>query len=103
MLQLRGEEVLLSDQLLETISLEAQLRVHLRKPPIDLSITHKFGHLKAKHDVGESRHATPHDNVARWWITGASEVAAETCDFDDVRGKGLFCGTSLGSIWNEMI
>src|SRR6266566_2864120 len=35
LLQLRGEEVLLSDQLLETISVEAQLRIHLRKPPID--------------------------------------------------------------------
>jgi hypothetical protein len=35
LLQLRGEEVLLSDQLLEAISVEAQLRVHLGKPPID--------------------------------------------------------------------
>ena len=34
LLQLRGEEVLLSDQLLETISVEAQLHLHLRKPPI---------------------------------------------------------------------
>src|SRR5260370_22048215 len=34
LLQLRGEEVLLSDQLLEAISLEAQLHLHLRKPPI---------------------------------------------------------------------
>jgi hypothetical protein len=30
-----GEEVLLSERVLEAISLEAQLRVHLRKPPID--------------------------------------------------------------------
>src|SRR2546425_9274145 len=29
-----GEEVLLSDQLLEAISLEAQLHLHLGKPPI---------------------------------------------------------------------
>jgi hypothetical protein len=35
LLQLQGEQVLLSDQLLETVSVEAQLRVHLRKPPID--------------------------------------------------------------------
>ena len=35
LLQLRGEEVLLSDQLLEAISVEAQLRLHLGKPPID--------------------------------------------------------------------
>jgi hypothetical protein len=35
LLQLRGEEVLLSDQLLETILVEAQIRIHLRKPPID--------------------------------------------------------------------
>src|SRR6266581_3517653 len=34
LLQLRGEEVLLSDQLLEAISLEAQLHLHLGKPPI---------------------------------------------------------------------
>src|ERR1051326_4954840 len=34
LLQLKGEEVLLSDQLLETISIEAQLRLHLGKPPI---------------------------------------------------------------------
>ena len=34
LLQLRGEEVLLSDALLEAISVEAQLRLHLRKPPI---------------------------------------------------------------------
>ena len=35
LLQLRGEEVLLSDELLEAISLEAQLHLHLRRPPID--------------------------------------------------------------------
>jgi hypothetical protein len=35
LLQLRGEEVLLSDQLLEAISVEAQLRVHLGKAPIE--------------------------------------------------------------------
>src|SRR5436190_1792299 len=35
LLQLRGEEVLLSDQLLEAISLEAQLHLHLGRPPID--------------------------------------------------------------------
>src|SRR5207244_9582559 len=35
LLQLRGEEVLLSDELLEAISIEAQLHLHLRKPPID--------------------------------------------------------------------
>jgi len=35
LLQLRGEEVLLSDELLEVISLEAQLHLHLRRPPID--------------------------------------------------------------------
>jgi hypothetical protein len=35
LLQLRGQEVLLSDQLVEAISVEAQLRVQLRKPPID--------------------------------------------------------------------
>jgi len=35
LLQLRGEEVLLADRLLEAISIEAQMRRHLRKPPID--------------------------------------------------------------------
>ena len=35
LLQLRGEEVLLSDQLLEAISIEAQLHLHLGRPPID--------------------------------------------------------------------
>jgi hypothetical protein len=34
LLQLRGDEVLLSDQLLDTISAEAQLHVQLGKPPI---------------------------------------------------------------------
>jgi hypothetical protein len=34
LLQLRGEEVLLSDQLLEAISVEGQLHLHLRKPAI---------------------------------------------------------------------
>ena len=32
LLQLKGEEVLLSDKLLETISVEAQVRLHLGKP-----------------------------------------------------------------------
>lgn len=35
LLQLRGEEVLLSAQLLDAVSLEAQLHIHLGKPPID--------------------------------------------------------------------
>jgi hypothetical protein len=35
LLQLRGEEVLLSDKILEAVSVEAQLRVRLGKPPID--------------------------------------------------------------------
>jgi len=34
LLQLRGDEVLLSDQMLETISLEAQRRLQLGRPPI---------------------------------------------------------------------
>ena len=34
LLQLKGEQVLLSDQLLEVISVEAQVRLHLGKPPI---------------------------------------------------------------------
>src|SRR5215469_12492717 len=34
LLQLRGEEVLLSDALLETISLEAQTHLRLGRPPI---------------------------------------------------------------------
>src|SRR6266850_5097106 len=35
LLQLWGEEVLLSDQLLDAISLEAQVHLRLGKPPID--------------------------------------------------------------------
>jgi hypothetical protein len=35
LLQLRGDEVLLSDPILEAISIEAQARVHLGKPAID--------------------------------------------------------------------
>ena len=34
LLQLRGDEVLLSDQLLETVSLEAKAHLELGKPPI---------------------------------------------------------------------
>jgi len=34
LLQLRGEEVLLSDKMLETISVEAQMHLHLRRHPI---------------------------------------------------------------------
>jgi hypothetical protein len=30
----------------------------------DLSITHIFGCVEAKHDIGESRKAAPHDDVA---------------------------------------
>ena len=35
LLQLKGEEVLLSDKLLEAISIEAQVRLHLGKPAIE--------------------------------------------------------------------
>ena len=35
LLQLRGEEVLLSDELLEAISIEAQMHLLRRRPPID--------------------------------------------------------------------
>src|SRR5436305_1616649 len=35
LLQLKGNEVLLSDPILEAISVEAQFRVQCRKPPID--------------------------------------------------------------------
>src|SRR5205807_737414 len=35
LLQLRGEEILLSDELLEAVSIEAQVHLHLGKPPID--------------------------------------------------------------------
>jgi len=34
LLQLRGGEILLSDQLLEAVSVEAQLHTHLGRPPI---------------------------------------------------------------------
>ena len=55
------------------------------KRPVLLSITHNFcSDDCAQFDIGEARHAPPHNLVAGWRIAGAGEIAAEPGDFDQV-------------------
>jgi hypothetical protein len=39
-----------------------------------LSITHKFGRIEPKLDVGEPGEPTPHDRITRRRITSASKI-----------------------------
>ena len=66
---------------------------HLGKRPVSLSITHKLlcsAEGRAQSDVGEPGKPAPRDCIAWWWITGACEVAAEPCDFDQIIGERVF-------------
>jgi hypothetical protein len=62
-------------------------RGNQRKRVVDLSITHILSCLKPKDDVGETSQTAPHDNITGRRIAGASEIAAETCNLDDVSGE----------------
>jgi len=42
---------------------------------------------KADCDVGESRQASPHDDVTWRWVTRSTEMAAQPCDFADIIRK----------------
>ena len=63
LLQLKGDEVLLSDAIVEAISLEAQLRVHLRKPPIDgnflVDMTVRAAETRLGNEAVSRRHVAP--------------------------------------------
>jgi hypothetical protein len=52
---MRGEELLLSDALLEAISLEAQMRKHLGKPPIDGNFLVEFTVHAAQEALGNEQ------------------------------------------------
>ena len=55
------------------------------RPWLYLSITHNSGaHGSPQSDVGQARHAAPHDHVAGWRIISAGEIAAEPCDHDQI-------------------
>ena len=55
LLQLRGEEVLLSDQLLETISHQSQMHLHVGRPPIRVNFLVDIT-VRAAHDALGSQH-----------------------------------------------
>lgn len=62
------------------------------KPPVKLSITHKFSSDDgAQRDVGEACQPAPHDSIAGRRITGAGEITAEPGDLDLVRERFLSC------------
>ena len=49
-----------------------------RSRPGNLSFTHKlFGEEEAELDVCEAGKSTPEDKIARWWIFGAMQIAAQ--------------------------
>ena len=47
-------------------------------PLFRLSITHKFGRIESKLDVGESGEPTPHHRITWGSITSASKIAAKS-------------------------
>ena len=57
LLQLRGEEVLLSDSILEVISLEAQMYIHLGKPAIDGNFLVEMTVRAAQEALGDDQNA----------------------------------------------
>lgn len=68
----------------------------VRTPPVSLSITHKLRRdLRAQGNVDQGRHAPPHDGVSRWWITAASEIAAELGDLGEIDAQGCCCRARL--------
>lgn len=49
-----------------------------RKRPANLSITHKFGCIEPKLDIGKSGEPAPHDLITRRRIISASKVTAKS-------------------------
>jgi hypothetical protein len=67
------------------------------------SITHKFGRIEPKLDVGESGEPTPHDRITRRRISSAGEIAAKSGQLCDVEGQRLVYGAIYVVIRNKMI
>lgn len=74
-----------------------------RNRPVNLSITHKFGRIEPKLDVGESGEPTPHDRITRRRVTRASKIAAQSGQLGDGEGQRPVYGTIDVAIRNKMI
>jgi len=72
-------------------------------PAPRLSITHKFGRIEPKLDVGEPGEPTPHDRITRRRITSASKIAAKSGQLYDVEGQRPVYGAIYVAIRNKMI
>ena len=69
-----------------------------------LSITHIFDlQGGTKGDVVQPGEAAPHDDVARWWILGAGEIAAEPGDFGEIERERPGGGRIGGRIGDQAI
>ena len=70
LLQLRGEEVLLSDQLLETISLEAQTHLQLGRPPIQGNFLVNITVRAAQDALGNQHQGRREETVGKVFVSG---------------------------------
>ena len=75
----------------------------IRKRSVWLSITHKFGRIEPKLDVGESGEPTTHDHITRRRITRASKVAAQSGQLGDVERQRPVYGATDAAIRDKMI
>ncbi|MEH2470618.1 hypothetical protein V1281_000140 [Nitrobacteraceae bacterium AZCC 2161] len=57
---------------------------------LKLSITHISGRsdFRAEFDIGKSREAAPDDDVSRWGVASSGQIAAQSCELDQVECKG---------------
>ena len=77
--------------------------VDLSIRPANLSITHNFGRIEPKLDIGETGEPTPHDPITRWRVTAASKVAPKPGQFGDIERQRPLYGAIPMAIRNKMI
>ena len=71
--------------------------------PVNLSITHKFGGIEAKLDVGKSGEPTPHDFIARRRIISAGKITTKSGQLGDVERQRPLYRAIDSAIRNKMI
>ena len=77
LLQLKGEEVLLAGKLLEAISVEAQLRLHLGKPPIQGNFLVEMTVRAAEEALGNDQSGKRQEIVP--FFAGLNRIMYYTC------------------------
>jgi len=72
---------------------------------VKLSITHisDCSDLGANFDVSQSRETAPDDYISGCRISGPRQIAAQSCEFDEVESKGSRSTPSMADVAHHSV